>query len=123
MEPGHSVEWPGFFVCARHGHDLEVKVLCGSWPQQPRANRKVTTARLELKEAGSETASRRTGTGYQATPSRASGHVTAKLLWPKRGGVDPAVVRGKSETLTRGDLVSRSKERRRPGGARSQQRS
>ena len=27
-----------------------------------------------------------------ALPSRANGHVTAKLLWPRRGDVNPAVV-------------------------------
>jgi hypothetical protein len=46
-----------------------------------------------VKEAGSEATSRRTGTGYEAMPIRASGHMTAKLSRPKVGSVDPAVVR------------------------------
>jgi len=41
------------------------------------------TARPALKEAGSEIASRRTETGYEALLSRASGLVTAKLSRPK----------------------------------------
>src|SRR6266542_3032403 len=82
-----------FRMCAQHGRDLEVKVLWGSWSQRPRANRKAPTARGALKEAGSEAASRRTETGYEAKPPRASGHVTAKLSRPRGGGVDPAVAR------------------------------
>ena len=70
-------------------------------------------ARPALKEAGSEIASRRTETGYEALLSRASGLVTAKLSRPKRNGVDPAVVRGKSSFLTWGDLALRLKGRRR----------
>ena len=42
-------------------------------------NRKGVTARERLEEAGNEPTGRRTETGYQATPSRASGQVTAKL--------------------------------------------
>jgi len=72
---------------------LEVKVLWGTWSQGPRANRKAPTAREALKEAGSEAASRRTGTGYEAGPIRASGQATAKLSRPKVGDVDPAAVR------------------------------
>ena len=80
-------------MCAQHGRDLEVKVLWGTRSQGSRANRKATAARPALKEAGSEAASRRTGTGYEAEPTRASGHVTAKLSRPKDGDVDPAAVR------------------------------
>jgi hypothetical protein len=50
-------------------------------------------------EARSETASRWTRTGYKALPSRASGPETAKLLWSRRSGVNPAVVRGRSAFL------------------------
>jgi len=71
------------------------------------------TARPALKEAGSEIASRRTETGYEASLSRASGLVTAKLSRPKRNGVDPAVVRGKSSFLTWGDLALCLKGQRR----------
>jgi hypothetical protein len=49
-----------------------------AWSGRPQANRKVLTVREALKEAGSETTSRRTGTGSEATPTRASGRVTAK---------------------------------------------
>ena len=62
-------------------------------------NRKGVIVRWGLKEAGSEIAGRRTETGYEATPTRASGHMTAKLLRPRGGGVDPAVVRGRPEFL------------------------
>ena len=55
-------------------------------------NRKVTTARLALKEAASESPSRRTEIEYEATLTGASRHMTAKLLRPKAGGVDSAVV-------------------------------
>src|SRR2546427_397417 len=57
------------------------------------------TARSALKEAGSETARRRTETGYEAASSRASGHMTAKLSRPRLGDVDPATVRGRSMLL------------------------
>lgn len=80
-------------MCAQHGRDLEVKVLWGSWSQRPRANRKVPTARKALKEAGSESASRRTGTGYEAWRAGASGQGTAKLSRPKASHVDPAIAR------------------------------
>src|SRR6476660_9473850 len=43
-------------------------------------------------EAWSESASRCTRIGYKALPSRASGQETAKLLWSRRSGVNPAVV-------------------------------
>ncbi len=82
-----------FSLCAQHGRDLEVEVLWGTRSQGPRANRKATVVRPALKEAGSEAASRRTGTGYEAVPTRASGQRTAKLSRPKGGDVDPAAVR------------------------------
>lgn len=96
-------------MCAQHGRDLEVKVLWGTRSQGPRANRKAKkparagpTARSAPKEAGSEAASRRTGSapsmkagrdGYEAAPTRASGQRTAKLSRPRGGDVDPAVAR------------------------------
>jgi len=80
-------------LCAQHGRDVEVKVLWGTRSQGPRANRKAPTARGAPKEAGSEAASRRTGTGYEAAPARASGQRTAKLSRPTGGDVDPAAVR------------------------------
>lgn len=80
-------------MCAQHGRDLEVKVLWGTRSQGPRANRKVPTVRGAPKEAGSEAASRRTETGYEAVPTRASGQRTAKLSRPRRGAVDLAVAR------------------------------
>jgi hypothetical protein len=61
--------------------------------------------RKALEEAGSRTASRRTETGYEARHGRASGQMTAKLSRPKACHVDPAVVRGTSQSLTWGDLV------------------
>lgn len=47
-------------------HSMEVKILWRTRSQGLRANRKVGTARNRLKEAGSETASRRTEIGYEA---------------------------------------------------------
>ena len=75
---------------------MEVEVLWGSRSQRPRANRKakkrreLSAVRPARSEAGSETARRRTETGYEALPSRASGPLTAKLTRPRRSGVDPA---------------------------------
>jgi hypothetical protein len=89
-----------------------------------RANRKVPTVREALKEAASEGAGRRTGTGYEATPIGTSGPRTAKFDRPsgrRRRSGDRAL---KGSELTWGDLASRLKGRRRAsGGARSQQRS
>ena len=45
------------------------------------------------KEAWNESVSRWTRIGYEARRSKASRHITAKLLWPRRNRVDPAVVR------------------------------
>jgi hypothetical protein len=42
-------------------------------------NRRASIREEGVKEAGSKAAGRRTGTGYEAASSRASGHVTAKL--------------------------------------------
>jgi hypothetical protein len=44
------------------------------------ANRRASDREDGVKEAGSEAAGRRTETGYEAEPSRASGQETAKLL-------------------------------------------
>jgi hypothetical protein len=60
------------------GADLEVEVL-EDLVTGTQGNRKGVTVRERLKEAGNEPAGRRTEIGYEATPSRASGQVTAKL--------------------------------------------
>src|SRR5690606_25686167 len=44
------------------------------------------------KEAWSASMGRRTDTGSEAEPTRASGPKTAKLLWSRGGDVNPAVV-------------------------------
>jgi hypothetical protein len=44
------------------------------------ANRRASFREAGVKEAGSEAAGRRTETGYEAEPSGASVHQTAKLL-------------------------------------------
>jgi len=77
------------------------------------ASRNCARATERGKEAGSEGAGRRTETGYEATPSGASGPMTAKLRWPRlrrrrSGGRAP-----KDGALTRGDLALRLKGRRR----------
>ena len=96
LHSGLGERFPGPLpLCAQHGRGQEVKVLWGSRSQRPRANRKETAARSVLKEAGSETASRRTETGYEAPSTRASGQSAAKLSRPKGSGVNPAVVRGR----------------------------
>ena len=43
------------------------------------ANRRASDREAGVKEAGSEAAGRRTGTGYEAEPSRASEQMIAKL--------------------------------------------
>jgi hypothetical protein len=53
--------------------------------------------------------SRWTRTGYEAWPIKASRHVAAKLLWSRRGCVDPAVVRGRIAFLP--GEISRMPER------------
>lgn len=60
-------------LSAQHGRDLEVEVLCGSWSQRPRANRKVPTVRGALREAGSDLTRRRAETGYEAAPIKVRG--------------------------------------------------
>jgi len=50
-------------------------------------------------EAWKESMGRRTETGYEALPTRASGHRTAKLSWPTGRGVNPAVVWRRSAFL------------------------
>ena len=64
------------------------------------------------KEAWSETASRWTRTGYEALPSRASGHDSAKLLWSKLRRCKSGGCAEKDRVLTWGDLASRLKGRR-----------
>jgi len=76
----------------------QVKAALAAWKLEisPEALGRLDAFAAALKEAGSEPACRRTGTGYEAIPSRASGQVTAKLLRPRDGGVTPAVGRGRS---------------------------
>jgi len=87
-------------------------------------NRKVTLARVALKEAGSEPASRRTGSGYEAEQPWASGQWTAKLKRPKRLRRKAADCAGKSTTpyLGRPRLVPERATLPMRSGARSQQR-
>src|SRR4051812_4803289 len=96
----------GAFFCAPGmGTTLEVKVLWGSRPKRPRANRNATAARPARKEAKSEAASRRTETGYEAARAGASGQISAKLHRAKASDVDPAAVQRNDVALTRGDLA------------------
>jgi len=57
------------------------------------ANRNCGRATDRGEEAGSETAGRRTGSGYEAPTSGTSGRGTAKFQWLRLGGVDPTVAR------------------------------
>ncbi len=63
--------------------------------------RKGVTARWGLKEAWSETATRRTGTGYQAVLTGTSGRVTAKSSSIEGRAVYPAGVRRRLSNLPR----------------------
>jgi hypothetical protein len=60
------------------GTDSEVRVLRGL-VTGTQGNRKGMTARECPKEAGNEPTGRRIETGYEATPTRVSGQLTAKL--------------------------------------------
>jgi hypothetical protein len=72
QRPGASALGRFFCVPGMGRRDSEVEVLCGSWSQRPRANRKAPTARGALKEAGSETAS--VGDHREARKSELAGH-------------------------------------------------
>ena len=84
------VRWCGRGIAGQTGYPLSRFVrpawaLTWRWKSSgdlvtgTQGNRKVPTVRGALKEAGNETAGRRTETGYQAMPIRASGQMTAKL--------------------------------------------
>ena len=81
--------------------------LVAGIPSKPQGEeaRKGLVVRPALKEAGSETASRRTEIGYEALPTGASGRVPAKLLRPKGRRRRPGDCAGKVTTLTWGDLA------------------
>jgi hypothetical protein len=82
--------------------------LVAGIPSKPQGEeaREGPVVRPALKEAESETASRRTGIGYEALPTGASGRVSAKLLRPKGRRRRPGDRAGKVTTLTWGDLAS-----------------
>ena len=61
------------------GIDLEVEVL-RELVTASEVKRRARGREAGVKEAWSEAAGRRTGTGYEAEPGRASGQVIAKLL-------------------------------------------
>ena len=63
--------------------------------------RKGVTARRGLKEAWIETATRRTGTGYEAALTGTSGHRTAKSFSITGQAVNPAGVRRRPSNLPR----------------------
>ena len=84
-------------------------------PEQTARRRSVArrlATRPALKEAGSEAASRRTETGYEASPGRASGPMTAKLSRPRLRRCRSGDCAGKVEALTWGGLALRLKGRR-----------
>jgi len=83
-------------MCAQH----ETKPGGASPPRRHvgvklKQNARRSAERLTLKEARSGHPSRRTETGYEAAPTGASGHMTAKPLRPKDGGVNPEAVDGR----------------------------
>ena len=65
------------------------------------------------RSGGANPLSRRTETGYEAVPSRGSGHRTAKLSRPTLRRCKSGGCAGKAIVLTRGDLALRLKGRRR----------
>ena len=65
--------------CARHGHRLGGEKSSSELVTASEANRRASGREDGVKEAGSEAAGRRTETGYEAAPSRASGLASAKL--------------------------------------------
>ena len=88
---------------------------CKSWGDLvagTQANRKAKPREGELKEAASEPTGRRTETGYEAVPIGASVHLTAKLLRPRVGTVDPAIVWGRPSPLP-GEISPRAEKPRR----------
>ncbi len=68
--------------------------------RDPERTARRPTARSSLKASGSETASRRTGTGYRRRLGRREGQMAAKPLRSKGSNVDPVIVRGKSMALS-----------------------
>jgi hypothetical protein len=115
------------FVCYEKPPRSKNRGLCfvrPAWAQSWRckSSRELTTANEAKRncvrvtergeEAWSETAGRRTETGYQATPGRASGQETAKLSWSKPRRRKSGGRAGKDCVLTWGDPASRLKGRR-----------
>src|SRR5207247_10677205 len=86
--------------------------------REPERTARRPSARPALKEAGSEAAGRRTGTGHEAATPRASGQLTAKPSRPRGGDVNPATVRRRpwllpgevSHHARKGDAARRSEK-------------
>lgn len=100
-------------MCAQHGRDLGGVSPPVSWPQRAKRSATARGRPSVGRKRGAQTARRWTRTGYKATPARASRQWTAKLLWPRSGGVNPAVVRGRIVPLP-GEISSCA---RKGGGA------
>jgi hypothetical protein len=77
----------------------------GDLVARTQGNRKAEAARPTLKEAGNVPVRRRTGTGYEARPTRASGQETAKLSQPRVRRRRSGGSAGKVRALTWGDLA------------------
>jgi len=121
------LDWRAPFLCVPSmGTDLEVKVL---WevdrndPSEPQSDER---ERVAERSGVARPAGQRTEIGYEAWPTRASGHKTAKLsrsrVRLRRSGARAGTV----SVITWGDLALRLKGRRcaweQRGGARSQHR-
>ena len=69
--------------CAQHGHRLGGESPLGKQVTATEANRRAPDREADVKEAGSEDAGRRTETGFEVAPSRASGHQNREALVTK----------------------------------------
>ncbi len=87
------------FVCPAWAPTRRCKSF-GDLVAGTRANRQATGREASAESSGrARPAGRRTETGYEAGPTRASGQMTAKLFATKGSPVDPALVQGQSVRL------------------------
>jgi len=93
------------------GRDLEVKVLWISRSQRIRAKRKAESRKASSREAGAERSVERNRESTNRNRIRGGADQGERALnrealaTTKGGSVDPATARGRSRTLTWGDLA------------------
>jgi hypothetical protein len=86
-------------LCAQHEHDLEVKVLWGTWSWGPRANRKATDREVRAERSGERSRESTNRNRIPGVTVGANGQETAKPPRPKGDGVNLAIARRKSWLL------------------------